>query len=177
MTGTVFWITGLSNSGKTTIGKALYKKLAEIGEQTVMLDGDDLREITGNIFGYTRDDRLNAALFYSKLCEHISKQGISVICSTISLFHQVHQRNREHFPNYIEIFIETELADAVSRDRRNIYSSNMVVGLDIPPEFPKNPDFTINNNQNGNTDHFVEKIVEFYLGNTSKPLYLQEARD
>ena len=43
--GTVYWITGLSGAGKTTIGKLLYEKIKEKEINTVFLDGDTLREV------------------------------------------------------------------------------------------------------------------------------------
>ena len=49
--GNVYWITGLSGAGKTTIGKIFYGKLKEIYSNTVFLDGDTLREVFGNDLG------------------------------------------------------------------------------------------------------------------------------
>lgn len=43
--GQVYWITGLSGAGKTTIGKIFYEKLRRKYANTVFLDGDMLREV------------------------------------------------------------------------------------------------------------------------------------
>lgn len=45
--GTVYWITGLSGAGKTTIGRLFYEKLKRDFPNTVFLDGDILREVFG----------------------------------------------------------------------------------------------------------------------------------
>lgn len=52
--GTVYWITGLSGAGKTTIGKLLYEKIKEEHLNTVFLDGDTLRKVFGNDLGYSQ---------------------------------------------------------------------------------------------------------------------------
>ena len=57
MDATVYWITGLSGAGKTTIGKLLYKKMKEKHPNTVFLDGDTLRKVFGDDLGYTKEDR------------------------------------------------------------------------------------------------------------------------
>ena len=43
--GTIFWITGLSGSGKSTIGEHLKAKLEKEYGKTVIIHGDDIREI------------------------------------------------------------------------------------------------------------------------------------
>ena len=53
----VYWITGLSGAGKTTIGKLLYEKLKSEYPNTVLLDGDTLRRVFGDDLGYTKDER------------------------------------------------------------------------------------------------------------------------
>ncbi len=43
--GKVFWMTGLSASGKTTIADAFEKTLHESRLRTCILDGDNLRQV------------------------------------------------------------------------------------------------------------------------------------
>ena len=52
--GIVYWITGLSGSGKTTIGKLLYERMKKTYPNTVFLDGDALRKVFGEDLGYTK---------------------------------------------------------------------------------------------------------------------------
>ncbi len=54
--GMVYWITGLSGAGKTTIGKLLYEKIEENNPNTVFLDGDILRKVFGDDLGYSRKE-------------------------------------------------------------------------------------------------------------------------
>ncbi|MDP7033906.1 MAG: adenylyl-sulfate kinase, partial [Planctomycetota bacterium] len=59
--GRVYWLTGLPGAGKTTIGRLFYQHLRTHQKNVVFLDGDTLREIFGDRFGYTPEDRLAIA--------------------------------------------------------------------------------------------------------------------
>lgn len=107
--GAVYWITGLSGAGKTTIGKRLYEKIKLQYSNTVFLDGDELRIVFGNDLGYTQDDREKCAMRYARLCDFLQKQDMNVICCTISMFHSVREWNRFHIANYKEIYIKADI--------------------------------------------------------------------
>lgn len=55
--GILYWITGLSGAGKTTIGNALYYKLRQNKSNIIILDGDILKNLVGDSLGYSREDR------------------------------------------------------------------------------------------------------------------------
>ena len=141
--GRVFWITGLSGSGKTTLANAL---LERIEPPRVLLDGDAMRDaLSGLESGYTAAKRLQFALAYAKLCKLVASQGITVVCSTVSMFHEVQRWNRAHLPGYVEIFLKSSVGGCMAHDYKNVYSgasATPVVGVDIMPEWPENPDFT-----------------------------------
>ena len=50
--GILYWITGLSGAGKTTIGNALYYKLRQNKSNIIILDGDILKNLVGDSLGY-----------------------------------------------------------------------------------------------------------------------------
>lgn len=150
--GKVIWITGLSASGKTTLANELVCKLKVSNENVLLLDGDELRTIfntTQNCNFYQRADRLALALQYSRLCQMLSDQGMTVVIATISLFKEVHQWNRENLPNYFEIYLKVPMEELKSRDPKGIYKRfelgeiSHVAGLDIEIDEPESPDYEI----------------------------------
>ncbi len=158
--GRVFWITGLSGAGKTTIGYLLYTKLKPSKNPIVFLDGDELRKIFGNDLGYSKEDRLKSAIRNSRLCKLLSDQGIDVICCTISMFDSIREWNRENIKNYFEIYLDVSLETL--KDRKNIYlENNDIVGINVLAEIPKNPDIVLDNNGSFSPIEQVEKILSY----------------
>jgi len=148
--GTLIWVTGLAGSGKTTLGKDLQSELRKSGLSCILLDGDQLREITGGIFGYTLEERKLCAEFYSRLCEVLTRQGVNVICCTISMFDSVRQMNRSQVQNYFEIYLKADPKLLASRNQKNLYTAGKgVMGVDLEIEEPKAADLTFNLGENG----------------------------
>jgi cytidine diphosphoramidate kinase len=151
MTGTVYWITGLSGAGKTTIGSLLVEDLKRAKNNIVYLDGDVLREVFGAKGGYRNEDRKELAMRYSHLCKLLSEQGIDVVCATISMFRDVVKKNREEIKNYIEIYIKVPIDILIKRDQKQLYSRALnneikdVMGVDIGFEEPECPDIVVIN--------------------------------
>ena len=149
--GKLIWITGLSGAGKTTIGKKVYKILKENFNNCVFLDGDILREMFNNDLNYDKADRLKNAVRLSKLCEFLTSQNIHVICSTMSLFKEIHEMNRKNIKNYYEIFIDVEISELIKRDSKGLYSKakkgnlKNVIGVDLSYDKPSKPFLIINN--------------------------------
>ena len=75
MEGRLYWITGLAGAGKTTIGTLLYQYLKEQYSNTVIFDGDVLRQVFGNDLGYSREERFQCAMRYSRLCKLLVEIG------------------------------------------------------------------------------------------------------
>jgi glutamine kinase len=152
--GRVFWITGLSGAGKTTLGEELRSRLAALGHPVVFLDGDALRAAIGQDLGHGAADRRLSAMRNARLCGLLAEQGTDVICATISLFHEVQRWNRENIPGYYEIYLRVPMDELRRRDEKGLYAgadrgeARNVVGLDLPAEFPEAPDLVL--------DHFGE---------------------
>lgn len=164
--GTVYWITGLSGAGKTTIGKLLYEKVKEKYPGTVFLDGDTLRKVFGDDLGYTKEERRKCAMRYSRLCAMLQEQGLNVICCTISMFDSVRDWNRENIPEYIEIYVKVSMETLQRRDQKGLYSGvteenqKDVVGIHMEFEEPKCPDLILDNDGGRTPEEQVEIIMQ-----------------
>lgn len=143
----VYWITGLSGAGKTTIGRLWYEKRKEELPNVVFLDGDVLREVFGDDLGYTQADRRKSAMRNARLCALLARQGIHVVCCTISMFHSVRDWNREHIPGYREIYVKVSMETLRQRDQKGLYSQGEadVAGVHYAVEEPQNPHVILEN--------------------------------
>lgn len=167
-TGVVYWITGLSGAGKTTIGKLLYEFLKKETPNIVFLDGDILREVYGNDLGYSLEDRFKGAMRNVRLCKMISDQGIHVVCCTISMFDEVRQWSRDNISNYKEIYLDVPLKILKKRDQKGLYTNVQVghtkniVGMDLHLEFPKDPDIKIVNDGKLTPIEILKELTELF---------------
>lgn len=143
----VYWLTGLSGAGKTTIGRLWCEKLRVAGETVVFLDGDELRQVFGDDLGFTEADRRRSAMRNARLCALLAKQGITVVCCTISMFDSVRDWNRKNIPGYFEVYVKASMETLRRRDQKGLYSSDRqdVAGVHFQVEEPKAPDLILEN--------------------------------
>ena len=159
--GILFWITGLSSSGKTTFCKKIYPHIKEKYGPTIIVNGDELRKIFA-LDGYTKTERLKIGKKYIKFCNLLIKQNINVIIGVVGLFHALHKINRSTFENYLEIFIKTKI-NILKIEKKKIFYENKtkhVWGIDLKPEFPKKPDIIIVNNFQKSTNRLAKDLIE-----------------
>jgi len=143
----VYWLTGLSGAGKTTIGRLWYEKLKSQGISAVFLDGDALREAFGDDLGFTEADRRKSAMRNARLCALLARQGLTVVCCTISMFESVREWNRANIPGYFEVYVKASMDTLRRRDQKGLYSKCVgnVAGVHFQVEEPKHPDLILEN--------------------------------
>lgn len=162
MAGTVFWITGLSGAGKTTIGNVVYERLKSKKNNVVLLDGDALRKTIAADLGYTNEDRHESARRNSRLCKLLGDQDIDVICCTICMFEDIRRWSRENNRKYVEIYLKVPMNVLKGRNQKNLYvdSQSELVGLGVGMEEPMHPDLIIVNDGLKSPDEIAEKILQ-----------------
>jgi adenylylsulfate kinase len=149
--GTVWWITGMSGAGKTSVAQLVQQGLRRRGRAVLLLDGDVLRAVLGSGHGHGRDDRLRLAMTYARLAREVARQGIDAVCATISMFHDVRQWNRDNIPRYREVYLRVPAEELHRRDPRGLYAGARhgktadMVGIDLRAEEPASPDLVIDN--------------------------------
>ena len=75
----IFWFTGQPGSGKTTLGKALIKKLGK----AFHIDGDDLRGLSSNV-DYSEQGRINNIRTAQLIAMYLDNKGENVVVSVIA---------------------------------------------------------------------------------------------
>jgi len=147
----IVWVIGLSGSGKTTLSEEIVYEVRRRGRKVILLDGDRVRELFGNDFGYDLADRRANAERICRLCGFLDEQGFDVVCAILSLFPESRAWCRENLSAYYEIFIDAPLQQLMERDVKGIYTRyhrgeiNDVAGLDLPFPRPESPDLLITN--------------------------------
>lgn len=162
--GTVYWLTGLSGAGKTTVGIELVKRLESRGKSVVRLDGDLLREVFGST-DYTLEGRKKISFQYSRMCKMLADQGFDVVACVIAMFDDVRKWNRDHIENYKEVYLKVPIEKLIERDQKGLYTKVLnkeatnVMGMDVPFEEPKTPSLIIDNSGVLSPREAAERIV------------------
>jgi adenylylsulfate kinase-like enzyme len=142
----VVWITGLPASGKSTLGRALVKRLRGEGVCTVLLDGDEVHEV----FAQTpRYDARSRARFYrglAKLGALLARQGQVVVIPATAHRRSYRANARELAPAFTEVFVDAPLETCRARDPKRLYARarkgavSSLPGLSLPYEPPLSPE-------------------------------------
>ena len=168
--GMVFWITGLSGAGKTTLGRILHERLRTVrGPGIVFLDGDLMREVLGATTAHSLEERKRLSQGYSRLCRMLGNQGLDVVCCTVSMFHDVRAWNRANMDRYHEIYVRVPLTVLHARDQKGLYSSaasngaSQLMGLNQTAEFPESPDLEVQNDGCRPPEAVVDEIWKAFF--------------
>ena len=158
--GILFWITGLSGSGKTAIAENIKSNISNKYGPTIIVSGDDLRKIF-NFKKFSRKDRLAYALVYCKFCKCVTDNKINIILSTVSLFHKVRKWNRTNISNYVEIYIRSDIIKIIKQKNKFFYKKNYknIIGKNIKAEYPKFPHITIKNYFNKSVNVLAKELI------------------
>ncbi|MCO5183172.1 MAG: adenylyl-sulfate kinase [Anaerolineae bacterium] len=164
--GFVFWMTGLSGAGKTTIALAMIEKLQARGVKIERLDGDVVRESLTRDLGFTAEDRaknIERVTFVAKL---LSRNGIGCVCSFISPYQSVRDGVRANTTNFIEVFVDAPLEVVIDRDVKGLYVKAIAgeipnfTGISDPFEAPQNPDLHIRTDLE-TVDESAERAIRY----------------
>ncbi len=141
----VLWLTGLSGAGKSTIANLIEKRLTAQGRHTYLLDGDNVRHGLNKDLGFTAQDRVENIRRVAEVSRLMVDAGLIVLVSFISPFRSERRMARELFApgEFLEVFIDTPLAEAERRDVKGLYKKarrgelKNFTGIDSPYEAPE----------------------------------------
>ena len=158
--GILFWITGLSGSGKTIIGKKIFRFISKKFGPTIIVSGDDLRNIF-NLKKYDHKSRMQYLKYYTNFNKKITDQGINVIMCVVGLSEKIRKDNKKKFSNYVEIYIKSSVNLIKNNNKKKTYQSKKNVwGVDLKPEFPSNPNILITNYFSKSTSALSEDLIK-----------------
>lgn len=152
----VIWLVGMSGAGKSVIGCALYRLLKAQVAATVLVDGDEIRQIfrhDRSEDAYSVEGRRCNAERIREICAWLDRQEINVVCCILSIFEDSHAWNRTNIRDYFEVYVAAPMEVLERRNPKDLYGKarrgelKNVVGVDIPFTPPVNPDLVIENGE------------------------------
>ena len=162
----VIWITGLSASGKTTLSKALEKKIRQNTSGIVLLDGDSVRQFYGDDLGYEESYRFTQIKRIQNLAVLHEKQSLIVIVAALYAHPDLLEYNRKTFQEYFEIYLKGTIESLKKREFKDLYKKALnkeilnVVGIDILWHEPENADLIFQLEDNYQPDEMAEVIYQ-----------------
>jgi len=143
----LLWFTGLSGAGKSTIANLVEAKLHARGRHTFLLDGDNVRLGLNKDLGFTAADRVENIRRAGEAAKLMMDAGLIVLTAFISPFRAERALVRDMVgpEDFIEIFVDTPLAEAERRDTKGLYKKARAgqlanfTGVDSPYEPPEAP--------------------------------------
>ncbi|MFA5242692.1 MAG: adenylyl-sulfate kinase [Sulfuricella sp.] len=169
------WLTGLSASGKSTIADLLEKRLHAMGQHTYLLDGDNVRHGLNRDLGFSDADRIENIRRVAEVARLMVDAGLIVLVSFISPFKVERRMARDLFGEgeFIEIFVDTPLAECEHRDPKGLYAKarrgelKQFTGIDSAYEPPEAPEVHLFPDQKMSAENCAEQILA-YLGAPQK---------
>ena len=151
--GATVWLTGLPSAGKTTLARALARRLTAEGHRVEVLDGDEIREFLSAGLGFSREDRHLNVQRIGFVAELLASHGVKALVPVIAPYadsrEAVRKRHQAAGTEYLEVHVATPVEVCAERDVKGLYAKQAageltgLTGVDDPYEPPEAPDLRI----------------------------------
>ncbi len=164
-------MTGLSGSGKSTIGTAVEKELYRKGYLTQLLDGDNVRTGINNNLGFSDADRTENIRRIAEVSKLFLNCGVITINTFVSPTNAIRQLAKDIIgsDNFVEIYVNCPMEICETRDVKGLYKKARAgeikdfTGITAPFEAPANADLEIKTDKEP-VETSVKKVLKFVLG-------------
>ncbi|MBS0522892.1 MAG: adenylyl-sulfate kinase [Proteobacteria bacterium] len=166
----VLWLTGLPGAGKSTIADLVERKLVEQGRQTMLLDGDNLRQGINSDLGFDSASRAENVRRVGEIARLMTEAGLIVIVALVSPFRADRLRAASLLPagSFVEIFVDTPMEVCRQRDTKGLHAladegrlANLT-GRDQPYEPPEQPALVLKTTELS-ADEASDRVVALVL--------------
>ncbi|MBV9834921.1 MAG: adenylyl-sulfate kinase, partial [Alphaproteobacteria bacterium] len=160
--GAVFWLTGLSGAGKSTIANLALRRLFDDGRQVMLLDGDNLRDGLAADLGFAREDRAENLRRTAQVARLLAESGTIVLAALISPYARDRAEARRIVgEGFHEVHVHAQVETCRTRDPKGLYSlaaSGQIgsfTGVTAPYEVPLQADLVLDT-----TDESAKRSAE-----------------
>ncbi len=121
--GAVVWLTGLPGAGKSTLARALERRLFSNGGSPILLDGDTLRAGLNGDLGFSSQDRSENIRRLAEVATHLARNGHIAIVAAVSpaLDDRAAARSIADAA-FREVYVSTPVEICESRDPKGHYA-------------------------------------------------------
>ena len=147
--GCLIWLTGISASGKSTIGREIEKELRARGERVENLDADEFRQNISPDLGYGPDARDLNTKRLAWIGKLLVRNGVHCIVAAVSPNRSYRDRGRAWVDHFAEVWVKAPLEICQQRDPKGLYAKaaagkvNDIAGMHYPFEDPENAEVVI----------------------------------
>jgi bifunctional enzyme CysN/CysC len=121
--GAVLWFTGLPGAGKSTLARALERRLFQNGGSPVLLDGDTLRAGLNGDLGFSPKDRAENIRRLAEVATHLARNGhIAIVAAVSPSLEDRAVARRIAGDAFREIYVATPAEVCESRDPKGHYA-------------------------------------------------------
>lgn len=147
------WFTGLSGSGKSTIGQKVADALRQRGLRVEVLDSGRIRQQVNRHLGFTRQEVETNLLRLGYECKLLNRNGVTVIVTAVSPYRDVRDRIREEVVEFVEVHCRCPMEVLIKRGAGELFERAQrgeiehVAGVNAPYEEPLKPEILLNTDQ------------------------------
>ena len=121
--GAVVWLTGLPASGKSTLARALERRLFSQGGSPILLDGDTLRAGLNSDLGFSAQDRAENIRRLAEIATHLARNGhIAIVAAVSPSADDRAAARRIADTTFREVYVATSAEVCESRDPKGHYA-------------------------------------------------------
>ena len=121
--GAVVWLTGLPGAGKSTLARALERRLFGNGGSPILLDGDTLRAGLNGDLGFSPQDRSENIRRLAEVATHLARNGhIAIVAAVSPASDDRAAARRIADVAFREVYVSTPAEVCESRDPKGHYA-------------------------------------------------------